>query len=91
MQRCANCNCTLGKTEVACYTCGTPVKPSTTGSDFIRRFSTLLKFAFFASAGLTVASLFVDMTPPFMKCLFTTITILVVKSSADQMTERKGK
>ena len=64
---------------------------STTTSNFGRRFSTFLKFAFIASAALTVASLFLDMTPPFMTCLLTTVILAIVKSSADQMNEKSGK
>jgi hypothetical protein len=51
------------------------------------RFRIGVKIAFFCSGGLTIASLFTSFTPSFVKCLVTTVVLMLVKSSADQMAE----
>ncbi len=91
MIRCLDCNSSLKKEETVCFTCGATVKVETPQSIFGQRFASFLKFAFLGSAVLTVASLFFDATPSFAKCLTTTLVLLFVRSSADQMLEkRKG-
>lgn len=53
------------------------------------RFVLFSKIVFILSAVMTVASLIFSATPPFSKCLVATIVLLFVKSSAEQMLERK--
>lgn len=53
------------------------------------RFRVVLKILFILSAILTIASLFFDATPPFSRCAITTLVLLVVMSSANQMKEGK--
>jgi len=89
MTRCLDCNSTLKKEETVCFTCGATVKVVTPKTIFGERFATFLKYAFFGSSALTVASLFFSATPSFAKCLTTTLVLLFVRSSADQMLERK--
>ncbi len=50
----------------------------------------MIKLAFFASIGLTIASLFLDFTPSFVKCIACTVILLFVKKSADQMSENRN-
>jgi hypothetical protein len=67
--------------------CGAPAPQAHPKSPFRERCRTAIKLAFFASAGLTVASLFTDYTPSFVKCSACTVILLCVKKSADQMSE----
>ena len=90
LERCLDCNSTLKKGEIECYACGATVKQETNQTSFGKRFATILKFAFIASAILTVASLFFDATPSFGKCITVTLVLLLAKSSADQMLEQKS-
>jgi hypothetical protein len=87
LDRCLDCNSSLKKEETACFACGAPVKRESSRTTFGKRFATVLKFAFFGSAILTVASLFFDATPSFWKCITATLVLLLAKSSADQMLE----
>jgi len=76
--------------EEQCYNCGAPVKvPESAQTLFGKRFITFLNLAFLGSAILTVVSLFVDFTPPFIRCLMLTFILLLIRSSAAQMMERK--
>jgi hypothetical protein len=89
MNRCRQCNATMTKTETVCIGCGSGLEV-TTGTDQVgSAFRVILKILLAISAIITVASLFFDATPPFSKCLVSTLVLLVVKSSADQMLERK--
>ena len=85
MQRCASCNGTLLREETKCFLCGTEVPPLKTAVPFHERFRKVIKACFIFSACLTVLSLFFSFTPSFSKCLVATLTLLLVKSSADQM------
>jgi hypothetical protein len=90
MNKCVNCNGSLRSDEAACYICGTVVPVETSAAVMKQRFRAGVKFGFYGSAVLTVASLFVsDYTPSFVKCLTATVILLLVKSSADQMWENR--
>ena len=89
MIKCSSCNGTLLNDETTCFVCGTPVPQLKAKKPFVDRCRTLLKIAFIASGVLTLASLFTDYTPSFVKCLVTTVVLMLVKSSADQMAESK--
>jgi hypothetical protein len=75
----------MTKSEATCYSCGSPapwtVKEKAKGKGFSR----LATIMFFASAALTVASLFFDHTPPVTVCVAVTVVLMLVKSSADQL------
>jgi hypothetical protein len=89
MNRCRECHATMTKTETVCISCGSALEV-TTGTDKVGKgFRVVIKILFFASATMTVASLFFDATPPFSKCLVSTLVLLIVMSSANQMMERK--
>jgi len=87
MEKCVSCNGTLAKGETRCFLCGAAVPPLRHKATLNDRFRTFLKISFILSAALTVASLFFDFTPSFMKCIVATLTLMLVKSSADQMSE----
>ena len=87
MSKCPSCNGTLRKEETECFMCGAPVPQAKTQLSLQDRFRIGVKYAFFASGALTVASLFTDFTPSFVKCFVTTLILMLVKSSADQMAE----
>jgi hypothetical protein len=90
MNRCTNCNGALRDDEVTCFVCGDAVKLVTSKVALRERFRTGVKIAFYFSCVLTVASIFLsDYTPSFVKCLTSTIILLLVKSSADQMFENR--
>jgi len=50
----------------------------------------LLTIAFFVCLGLTIASIFTDVGPSFVKCAAATVILHFVKESAVQMSEPKG-
>lgn len=90
MNKCVNCNGSLRSNEVTCYVCGTAVPVVSKATAMKERFCSGVKFAFYGSAALTVASLFLsDYTPSFVKCLVATVILHFVKSSADQMWENR--
>jgi hypothetical protein len=82
--RCHDCNASLKPDELACYTCGTRVE-GRNKSKFGAGFATFVTILFFASGLLTVASLFLESTPSFTKCLMVTVVLLVVRTSAGEM------
>jgi hypothetical protein len=89
MNRCRECNSVMTKEETECLACGS-VLDQKSGIDHVGKgFATLLSMMFFASAAITVASLFFDATPPFSKCAVCTLVLLVVKSSAAQMLNKE--
>ena len=89
MMKCESCHGTIKNGEAACFICGTPV-PAKRGVVTMKdRFRTAVKYAFFLSGILTVASLFTDYAPPFIKCFLATLILLLVKNSADQMSESR--
>jgi DNA-directed RNA polymerase subunit RPC12/RpoP len=91
MMRCMDCHATMKSDELQCWACGSAVvKKETPRSLFARRFATGLKFATIGSGILTVASLFFDATPSFTRCITATIVLLLAKSSAEQMIEKKS-
>lgn len=89
MMKCESCHGTIKKGETACFLCGTPVQLERNAVTMKDRFRTGVKYAFFLSGILTVASLFTDYAPPFIKCFLATLILLLVKNSADQMTETR--
>lgn len=75
--------------ETVCWACGAVCQQHMPASSLGKSFASLINIAFVISAAMTVASLFFDATPPFSKCIVATIILLLVKSSADQMLEKK--
>jgi len=53
--------------------------------DFKKRFGKLVTVLFILSAVLTVVALFTSYVGSFVTCLATTIVLLMVKKSADEM------
>lgn len=91
MTRCRDCHATMKSEELQCWACGAAVAQKDTPKiSFGKRFASGLKFAFIGSGLLTVASLFFDATPSFARCLTATLVLLLAKSSAEQMIEKKG-
>jgi hypothetical protein len=85
------CFATLKSSETECYACGSPVATDTGRINFARRFASGIHIAFLICAVLTVLSLFLDISIPFAKLLPTTLVLLIVKSSAVEMMERKSR
>jgi hypothetical protein len=89
MDRCRDCNSTLKPDETVCFTCGSMRQMKSPGASALQRFAVAVKIGFIASGVLTVVSLFWDATPSFLKCLATTMILLFVNRSAEQMIEKK--
>lgn len=89
MDRCRDCNATMKNDETVCWACGSVCQAHVPASGWGKGFMNLITCAFLISAAMTVASLFFDATPPFSKCMTATIVLLLVRSSADQMFEKK--
>ena len=88
-ERCLDCNCSLRPDEVACISCGSPRKPSAKKPSMMVRFAKGVQILFIISCVITVASLFLPATPSFLKCLATTVILLFVNRSAEQMAEKQ--
>jgi hypothetical protein len=91
LDKCRECNSTLAKDETACFTCGSAVpveqKP---GTSFAERFALVVKVMFIVSIVMLCSSLLpFPFTPPFTKSFIAMLVLFFVKSSADQMLERK--
>jgi hypothetical protein len=89
MDRCLDCNSTLKPDEAVCYTCGSARKPKNPKPSPMARCAFLVKVLFILSALMTVASLFFEAAPSFTKCLATTIILMFVNRSAEQMAEKQ--
>ena len=91
MMKCRDCHASMRNEELKCWACGAKViQKDTPRITFAKRLATGLKFAFIGSGLLTVASLFFDATPSFVRCISVTLVLLLAKSSADQMVEKRG-
>lgn len=87
MLRCTQCNASLAKTEKTCYGCGSAVAPDHPKTTIGARFQSLVNILFIGSVILTIASIFTDYVPGFLKCFGAMVILYFVKNSADQMTE----
>ena len=90
MDRCLECHATLKPDEMACFTCGSARRERTQKPTIMVRCALWVKVMFILSGLLTVASLFFEATPSFTKCLATTIILMFVNRSAEQMAEKKS-
>lgn len=89
MDHCRECNSSIAKGETACFKCGSAVRKTENGPTMASRFVLFSKIGFILSAVMTVASLMFNATPPFWKCAVCTVVMQFVKSSAEQMAEKK--
>ena len=87
--KCAMCHGTMQKDETKCFLCGAELPPDRTKKTLQERFASIVKGALIFSAVLTVASLFTDFTPSFIKCSITTVVLGMVLKSAQQMRENQ--
>ena len=71
--------------ETVCFRCDSKLPEKKSHVSWKDRCRTGLKIAFIFFAVMTVASLFTDMLPSFIKCLSVTFILMLVKSSADHM------
>ena len=86
MLRCLQCNGSLLKNEVTCFTCGAPAVKCLSSKELFRmRFCKVANVAFYVCLVLTVASVVTDYVPSFIKCFAATIILHFVRSSATQM------
>jgi hypothetical protein len=91
MEKCLDCNSILTKQETVCFTCGAAVRSKDQGPGIAGSMVRIINVLLVVSGLLTLASIFFSFTPSFMKCGFATLVLGVVKSSAEQMWERKKK
>jgi hypothetical protein len=73
--------------ETTCFRCNQPLPVRPGAASWRERSRIALKIAFILSAVITVGSLFTDLLPSFVKCACITFILLLVKSSADQMSQ----
>jgi putative copper export protein len=85
MQRCKQCESSLAKGDTACVNCGELVKPVKPKANLRQRFGKLVTVLFILSAALTLVALFTSYVGSFVTLLATTIVLLMVKKSADEM------
>jgi hypothetical protein len=89
LARCRSCNAGLRAEETECWACKTKVQEESVQSAFASRFAKGITIAAILSGIATIASLFLDGMPSFTKCVTSTVVLLCVKNSADQMFEKK--
>jgi hypothetical protein len=86
MERCKQCESPIAKSDVNCVNCGElahgPVKSK---RDFRQHFGKIVTGLFILSAALTVVALFTNYVGSFITLLATTVVLLMVKKSADEM------
>lgn len=87
MTRCLNCNCILRADEPTCYACNAPAPVDPSKHNNRQRFASILTILFFLSLALVVCSVFTDLTPPFSVCVAVSVILMLVRSSARQMSE----
>ena len=76
----------MAKSDVTCINCGDPVNaPVKSKADFRRHFGKIVTGLFILSAALSVVALFTNYVGSFITLLATTIALLMVKKSADEM------
>jgi hypothetical protein len=85
--RCLNCNCILRSDETSCYSCSAvapvdPGKPTTQ-----TRIASVVTILFLLSLPLLVASFVTDVTPPAPICVGVSLILMLVRSSARQMSD----
>lgn len=89
LERCLDCNATVKPDETVCWACGSMIKPKELPLGLGHHFASLINFLFIISIVFTVASMFTDFVPPFGRCITVTLVLLLVKSSAGQMMEKR--
>ena len=85
MERCKQCESSLAKTDLTCVNCGEPVHSVKPKNNLRQHFGKVVTGLFALSAGLTVVALFTNYVGSFITLLATTIILLMVKKSADEM------
>jgi len=85
MQRCKQCESPLAKTDVSCINCGELIHVAEPKSNLKKRFGKVVTVLFILSSALTVVALFTSYVGSFVTLLATTIVLLMVKKSADEM------
>ena len=85
MERCKQCESPLAKSDASCVNCGELIQPRETKPSNRKRFGKLVTVMFIFSAALTVVALFTSYVGSFITCLATTVVLLMVKKSADEM------
>lgn len=89
MRRCSDCNSVLMKTETVCGACGHVLgKQKNPGAR--SKFSVLVSLALYIALGITAAGFFLEGMPPLSTCVPVCIVLVMIRSSADQMTDSTG-
>jgi len=91
LHRCLDCNSTIKDDEKSCWSCGTVVERKDAASGLGVGFAKFINFFFILSLVVTVASMFTDMMPPFMRCATVSLVLFLVRSSAGQMADKQKR
>jgi hypothetical protein len=91
MERCRQCNSTLGKEEQICWSCNAAVPELNPKTSMASRFQSLVNGLFILFALLTALSLFLPAgwVPSFGKCIGGLFVLFLVRSSSHTMTDAK--
>lgn len=87
MQHCLHCNSTLRPDETVCYSCNAPVPEKRPKKQLTDQFRVVLNAFIIIMAVVTAGSLFTNLFPSFKKCIAVLGILLLVKKSADNMSE----
>jgi len=98
MERCDDCNAVMKKDESVCLSCGAKASRRYAQAKKRSKFSRLVDFALYISLAFTAAAIFVPAKlltvdlglamPPVSKCLMASVILIVIRSSAKEMTVR---
>jgi len=87
MQKCLQCNSLLRSDETVCFTCHAAAPDGKTKKHFNDHFRMVLDGFVIFMAVITVGALLTDFFPPFKKCAAVLGILILVKKSADHMSE----
>lgn len=75
----------MAKGDVNCINCGDLVNAPVKKANFRQHFGKIVTGLFILSAALTIVALFTNYVGSFITLLATTVVLLMVKKSADEM------
>jgi hypothetical protein len=91
MQKCLQCNSLLRSDETVCFTCQAAAPDGKSKKTFNDHFRMVLDGFVIFIAIITVGALLTDFFPPFKKCAAVLGILILVKKSADHMSEYRDE
>jgi len=87
MPHCMQCNAMMRRDEEVCYACNARVPDHNPKKTMAQHFSTVLTIMIVIVGLITIGSMFTDVFPSFTKCVAILCVLVLVKKSADTMSE----